>query len=73
MNEPDMHNNIIGISNFWNGLNHPFSSPSFYLKGKIMEVVIKWKNNMIFQALFLKLYIFKVVVFFSRLVLIQLT
>ena len=39
MNKPNMHNNIIGISSYQNGFNHPFSSPSFCIKSKI----IRWK------------------------------
>ena len=31
------HKNIIGISGFRNGLNHPFSSAGSYFKSKITD------------------------------------
>ena len=69
INKPNMHNNI-DISSFWNGLNHPFGSTGFYLRAKLQKIIRKWKNNLffIFQVIFLEVYIFKDVTFFSRLV-----
>ena len=34
INKPNIHNNIIDISSFQNGLNDLFSSTGFYLRGK---------------------------------------
>ena len=55
-----MHNNIIGISGFPNGL---FSSSGFYFKSKDIEGSHKGKMLSSFWAL-LKMYIFEVVTFF---------
>ena len=65
MNKPNIHNNI-DISSFQNGLNHSCNSTDFYIKNKIIEVAIKWKNNMIFNfwVIFLKMYVIEVVTFF---------
>ena len=65
MNKPNIHNNI-GNSSFQNVRNHPFSSTGFYFKSKILKVVIKWKNNMLFNLWthFLKVYIVEVMAFF---------
>ena len=37
INKPHIHNNIIGIPSFQNGLNDSFSSTSFYFKSKVIE------------------------------------
>ena len=74
ISKPNIHNNIINISSFQNGLNELFSSTSFYLKSKVIEGSHKGKNMFFnFWALLLKLYIFDVVTFFSCLVVIQST
>ena len=44
INKPNIHNNIIDISSFQNGLNDLFSSTGFYLKSKVMEGSHKEKN-----------------------------
>ena len=59
-----MHNNIIGISGFPNGLNHLFSSSGFYFKSKDIEGSHKGKMLSSFWTLLLKMYIFEVVTFF---------
>ena len=54
-------------------LNDLFSSTGFYFKGKVIEGSNKKKNKFLnLWALFLKIFIFENVTFFSRLV-IQLT
>ena len=74
INNPNIHNNIIGISSFQTGYNERFSSASFYFKSKMKEASHKGKNMLFnFWALFLKMYIFEVVAFFSCLVVIQST
>ena len=51
-----MHNNIIDISSFQNGLNDLFSSTGFYLKSKVTEGSHKSKNMFSdFWALLLKM------------------
>ena len=51
MSKPTIHNNIIGISSFQNGINNFFSSTSFYFKSKLGEG--KGKNMFFkFWALF---------------------
>ena len=40
-----MHNNIIDISSFQNGLNDLFSSIGFYLESKVIEGSLKEKNT----------------------------
>ena len=63
-NKPNIHNNIIDISSFQNGLNNFFSSAGFYLKSEALEGSRKGKNMFFnFRALFLKMYIFAVVTF----------
>ena len=37
MNIPNINTNVIDISSFRIGLNHPFSSTGFCFKSKIME------------------------------------
>ena len=37
MNKPNILTTIIAIFSFRNGLNHPFSSTSFYFSSKIVE------------------------------------
>ena len=56
INKPNIHNNIIDISSFQNGLNDPFSSTGFYFKSKVIEGSYK--------GILLKMYIFEVVPFF---------
>ena len=74
INKPNIHNNIIDISSFQNGLDDLFSSTGFYLKSKVIEGSHKGKNMFFnFWALLLKMYIFEVVTFFSCLVVIQST
>ena len=70
INKANIHNNIIDISSFQNGLNDLYSSTGFYLKSKVIEVSHKEKN---LGALLLKMYIFEVATFFSCLVVIQST
>ena len=65
MNKP-----YIEISILQNGVNPLFSSTGFYYQTKIMEVNHEIEKFVFFQALFLKMYIFEVVTFFSRRVLI---
>ena len=36
INKPNIHNNIIGISSFQNGLNDRFSSTGFLFKSKVI-------------------------------------
>ena len=36
-NKPNIHDNIIGISNFQNGINNLFSSTVLYFKSKVIE------------------------------------
>ena len=65
INKPNMHNNIIDISSFQNGLNVLFSSTGFYLKSKVLEGSHKGKNMFFcFWTLLHKIYIFVVVIFF---------
>ena len=67
-----MQNNIIDISSFQTGLNVLFSSTGFYVKSKVIEGSHKGKNMFFnFQALLPKMYIFEVVIFFSRIVVAQ--
>ena len=74
INKPNIHNNIIDIFNFQNGLNDLFSSTDFCLKSKVIEGSHKGKNMLFnFWALLLKMHIFEVVTFFSCLMVIQLT
>ena len=76
MNKPNMYNNIIcRISSFQNELNDFLNSTDFYFKGKVAEGSQKGKNNMPFSfwALFFKMYIFEIVTFFFRLIVIQST
>ena len=64
INKPNIHNNIIDISSFQNGLNNFFSSAGFYLKSEALEGSRKGKNMFFnFRALLLKMYIFAVVTF----------
>ena len=64
INKPNIHNNIIDISSFQNGLNNFFSSAGFYFKSEALEGSRKGKNMFFnFRALFLKMYIFAVVTF----------
>ena len=37
INKPNMHNNIIDISSFQNGLDDLLNSTGFYLKSKVIE------------------------------------
>ena len=68
INKPTMQNNLV-ISSFQTGLNDLFSSTGFYFKSKVIEGSHKKKNMFLnFWALFLKIYIFEVVTFFSHLV-----
>ena len=69
INKPNIHNNIIDISSFQNGLKDLFSSTGLYLKSKVVG------ENMFFNfwTPLLKMYIFEVVTFFSCLVVIQST
>ena len=72
INKPNIHNNIIDISSFQNGLNILFSSTGFYFKSKVLEGSHKGKKLFFnFWALLVKMYIFAVLVFFSCLVVIQ--
>ena len=41
----NIHTNIIDISNFRNGLNHPCCSSVFYFENKLWKALIKCKNN----------------------------
>ena len=69
-----MHNNIIDMSSFQNGLNDLFSSNGFYVKIKVSERTHQGKNRFFnFWALLLKMYIFEVVTIFPCLVVIQST
>ena len=71
---PNIHNNIIDISNFQTGLNVLFNSTGLYIKNKVIEGSHKGKNMFFdFWALLPKMYIFEVVTFCSRLVVVQLT
>ena len=74
INKANIHNNIIDISSFQNGLNDLYSSTGFYLKSKVIEGSHKGKK-MFFNilALLFKIYIFEVVTFFSFVVVIQST
>ena len=74
MNKPNIHSNIIVISSFQNGLNDLFSSTGFSFGAKLYKAVIRGIHVFFnFCTLFLKIYIFEVVTFFSCLVLIQST
>ena len=74
VNKPNIHNNIIDISDFQNWVNVLFSSTGFYLKSKVIEGSHKVKSIFFnFWAPLLKMYIFEVVTFFSGLVFIQWT
>ena len=65
INKPSIHNNIINISSFQNGLNNLFSPTGFSLKSKVIEGNHKGKNMFFnFWALLLKMCIFAVVAFF---------
>ena len=67
-----MHNNIIDMSSFENGLNDLFSSNGFYVKIKVSERTNQGKNKFFnFWALLLKMYIFEMVTIFPCLVVIQ--
>ena len=74
INKANIHNNIIDISSFQNGLNDLYSSTGFYLKSKVIEGSHKGKK-MFFNilALLFKIYIFEVVTFFSFVLVIQST
>ena len=74
INKPNINNTIIGISSFETGINDLFSLTGFYFKSKVIQGSHKGKNMFFnFWALLLKMYIFEVVTFFSRLVVIQTT
>ena len=74
INKPNIHNNIIDISSFQNGLSSLFSSTGFYYKRKVIEGSHEGKNMIFnFWALLLKMYIFEAVIFFSCEVFIQST
>ena len=71
INKSNIQNNIIVISSFQTGLNELFSSTGFYFESKVIEGSHeKKKKNMFlnFWDFFLKIFIFEVVTFFSRLV-----
>ena len=69
INKPNMQNKIIVISSFQTGFSDLFSSTGFYFKSKVIEGSHNRKNMFLnFWALFLKIYIFQVVTFFSHLV-----
>ena len=71
MNKPNIHNNIIDISSFRNGLNDLFSSTGLNLKSKVIKGSHKGKNMFFkFWVLLLQMYIFEVMTFFSCLVVI---
>ena len=72
INKRNIHNRIIGISNFQKSLNDPFSAGGFYFKGKVIEGSHKEKNTC-FKSweLLLKMCIFEIATFFSCLVVIQ--
>ena len=66
-----MHDNVIGIASFQNGLYNLFSSTGLYFKSKVVEGSNKGKYDffcLIPGHFFLKCTIF--VTFFSRLVII---
>ena len=44
INKPNVHNNIVGISSFQNGLNDLFSAAGFYFKSKVIEGSHERKN-----------------------------
>ena len=48
INKPNIHNNIIDISSFQNGLNDLFSSTDFYLKSKVIEGISSHKGKDMF-------------------------
>ena len=73
INKPNIHNNIIDISSFHNGLNDLSSSTGFYLKSKLIEGSHKGKNVFFNFWALLQMYISEVVTFFSCLVVIQST
>ena len=75
INKPNIHNNVIGISSFQNGLQNLFSSTGFCFKSKVIEGSHKGKNMLFlsFEHLFSKCTIFMFVTFFSCLVVIQST
>ena len=63
-----MHNNMIGISSFQNGLNNLSSSTCFGFKSKVVEGSHKGGNMFFIFWTLLKMCIFEIVTFFSRLV-----
>ena len=65
MNKPNMRNNIIGISSFRNGVDHPFSPTGFYFRATLWKVAMKCKNNcFLILGPFSQIYIFEVATFF---------
>ena len=69
INKPNIQNNIFVISSFQTGLNELFSSTGFYFESKVIEGSHEKENMFLnFWDFFLKIYIFEVVTFFSRLV-----
>ena len=61
INKPNIQKNIIVISSFKTGPNDLFSSTGFYFKSKVIEGSHKKKNVFLnFWALFLKIYIFDI-------------
>ena len=71
---PNIRNNIFDILSFETGLNVLFTSTGFYFKSKVIEDNQKGKIYFFDSWVLLpKMYIFEVVTFFSRPVVIQST